>query len=399
MATVRIDISDFINDGYEFPATGGTLEIYCEENSSEIYSIAIALFNSNGENVISDVTAEDYIGAYVNFDDTIQSWLVSNLPSYDYFTISITVPVNETTDTFTGEADIYDANGDLIARPSLSQVAGSSPAPVWGDGQHKIYRSGSQVMKMYRSGEMIYLRLNPPSEEPEPPTPPTPVLPSNTFLINYNAKFYNNSTFTIPKTEGQLFNEDMVLNAAASSYTSDHITVNGQYFEKSFGSTGANPFNLTNSSPFTLIAKTSRGFDTSGEHSLASCRSGGLNWILFNPGNGSGADKVFMHNANRFASGTPFVTITSEPNIYAIRINNGSGYGQSYTDSTTERSISVSYNGNSDRFGIFTDTYRTGGFELWKGDFYWMYISTEALTDDEIQQVINYNENINPTNE
>ena len=164
MATVRLDIEDFINDGYEFPATGGTIEIYCEENSSEISSIAIGLVNSNGENVISDVTAEDYTDAYVNFDDTSQSWLVSDLHSYDYFSISITVPANETTDTFTGEADIYDANGDLMAAPSLSQEAGSSPAPVWGDGQHKIYRSGNQVMKMYRNGELIYLRLNSPTE-------------------------------------------------------------------------------------------------------------------------------------------------------------------------------------------------------------------------------------------
>ena len=170
MATVRLDIEDFINDGYEFPATGGTLEIYCEENSSEIYSIAIILLN-NYENVISDVTVEN---GDVYFDDATQSWLVSNLTSYDYFSISITVPANETTDIFTEEADFLDVNGDLIAAPSLSQVAGSSPAPVWGDGQHKIYRSGNQVMKMYRSGELIYLRFNPASDEPEPPTPPEP---------------------------------------------------------------------------------------------------------------------------------------------------------------------------------------------------------------------------------
>lgn len=161
MATVRLDIEDFINDGYEFPATGGTLEIYCEENSSEIYSIAIVLFNSNYENVISDVTVEN---GDVYFDDATQSWLVSNLTSYDYFSISITVPANETTDTFTGEADFLDVNGDNLAMPSLSQMAGSSPAPVWEDGQHKIYRSGQQVMKMYRNGELIYLRLNPPTE-------------------------------------------------------------------------------------------------------------------------------------------------------------------------------------------------------------------------------------------
>ena len=164
MATVRIDISDFINDGYEFPATGGTLEIYCEENSSEIYSISIALLN-NYENVISDVTVEDGTGsAGVSYDDSGMVWLVSNLPSYDYFAVSITVPANETTDTFTGEADFLDINDDHLATSSLSQVAGSSPAPVWEDGQHKIYRSGQQVMKMYRNGELIYLRLNPPTE-------------------------------------------------------------------------------------------------------------------------------------------------------------------------------------------------------------------------------------------
>ena len=222
----------------------------------------------------------------------------------------------------------------------------------------------------------------------------TGTLPSNTFLINYNAKLYNSSTYTIPKTSGQLFDYDMVLNAAASAYTTDYITVNGQYFEIQFASTGANPFNLTSASPFTIVAKTSRGLDSSGEHTIASCRDGGLNWILFNPGNNSGVDKVFMHNSKRLYSQTPYATITTEPNIYAIRINNGSGYGQSITDNTTERSIAVNYNGTSSRFGIFTDAFRMGGFELWRGDFYWIYISKEALTDNEILQVIDYNENL-----
>lgn len=620
-----MSIEDFMSYGYNFPGTGGTLVITIEENYGLVHSFEIS--GVGRSNIVSFSATEDGNEVEVVELEPGVDYAVQLNATGEY--VEITIEVSESPspidDNYSFEA-LFDYEEE---QPSVAigQDGYTPPAPVWEDGQHKIYRSGQQVMKMYRSGELIYYRLNPPSEEPEPeydkipftfevlsagtiswraglfathrtiqysindgswisitsstagatfnvaagdkirfkgtnstystssagtfantfggttaqvkvygnimsltngdnfqsantfsatyvftnflnfsaivdaehlilpataltegcymgmlansnitvapilpatilarncynqmfdqcsklnyikclainiyannstnnwvrgvaasgtfvkdasmydwPTgtngipsgwtvenyTPTPVLPSNTFLINYNAKFYNSSTYTIPKTEGQLFNEDMVLNAAASSYTSDHITVNGQYFEKSFGSTGANPFNLTNSSPFTLIAKTSRGFDTNGEHSLASCRSGGLNWVLFNPGNGSGADKVFMHNSQRLYSQTPYATITTEPNIYAIRINNGSGYGQSYTDGTTERSISVSYNGNSDRFGIFTDTYSTGGFELWKGDFYWMYISTEALTDDEIQQVINYNENINPTNE
>ena len=130
MATVRLDIADFINDGYEFPATGGILEIYCEENSSEIYSIAIGLFNDR-KNVISVVTVEDgERAAEVFYDDTgdYPLWMVSGLSPYDYFTISITVPANETTDTFTGEAVIFNTNNELIVAPSISQK-GAAPSP------------------------------------------------------------------------------------------------------------------------------------------------------------------------------------------------------------------------------------------------------------------------------
>ena len=219
-------------------------------------------------------------------------------------------------------------------------------------------------------------------------------LPSNTFLCNYNAKNYNPSTHTIPNEQGALFAQDMVLNAAAASYTDDHITVNGQYYNYQFSSASDNPFNRSGNNAFTIIAKTSKGTDTSGEHAIASCRYPSINWILFNPANGCSNDTIFLHNTNRYYSNTPYTVISQVPNIYAIRVANGSGYGQSITDNTTYRSIGNTWGSTATRFGIFTDTHQMGGFEIWKGDFYWIYISGEALTDEEITKVIKYNEGI-----
>lgn len=219
-------------------------------------------------------------------------------------------------------------------------------------------------------------------------------LPNNTFICNYNARDYITSAHTIPQTSGQIFNQDLVLSSDPSAYTSDHITVMGQYFEYQFGSAASNPFNRSGTQAITIVGKTSKGDDISGEHTIVSSRdSSRINWLLFNPANGASNDKVFLHdNSHRYDYNTPCATINTQPNIWAIRVSGGSGYGQSYTDNTTGSTMTVGYGNGSTRVGFFTDAHTLGGFELWRGDFYWIYISGEALTDAEIQQVIEYNE-------
>ena len=222
-------------------------------------------------------------------------------------------------------------------------------------------------------------------------------LPNKTFICNFNAKDYDASTHTIPKTTGQIFDQDLVLNANPSAYTSDHITVNGQYFVHQFSSANLNPFNRSGNQPLTIVAKTSKGFYTSGEHTIVSSRdSGNINWLLFNPANGADNSKVFLHDRDhRYYYETPCATITTEPNIYAIRVNNGSGYGMSITDNTTGSTQTVTFGIGATRVGFFTDSYNASvGFELWTGDFYWIYISNEALNDSEIQEVIDYNDGV-----
>lgn len=215
-------------------------------------------------------------------------------------------------------------------------------------------------------------------------------LPSNTFLCNYNARDYDAATYTIPKTSGQSFDQDMVLNAAAS-YDTDHITVNGQGFNYSFNNVADNPFNRSNTDSITIIMKAKPSSLTSGAHSLISNRGNNYNWMVFNPANGSPEGMFFLHTANGNYSDVPSVQALdlNIPNIFAFRVSNGTGYGQSYTDNTTSATKSITWGGEADSVHFLTGS---NSVEYWDGDFYWMYISTEVLTDNEIAQVIAFNE-------
>ena len=217
-------------------------------------------------------------------------------------------------------------------------------------------------------------------------------LPSNTFLINYNARFYDPTTHTIPKTEGQIFDQDLVLNGNPSSYTDSSITVNGQYLDYTFNNNANNPFNRSGSDSLTIVMKAKPSSLTSGAHSLFSNRGGSYNWMVFNPANGSPAGMFFLHTANGAYAYAPYVQAVSltDPNVFAFRVANGSGYGQSYTDNNTFRSTGVTWGGITNVIHILGGSNTQ---EYWSGEFFWMYISTEALTDNEIQAVIAYNEN------
>lgn len=223
-------------------------------------------------------------------------------------------------------------------------------------------------------------------------------LPSNTFLCNYNAKDYIPSAHTIPQTQGQQFNQDLVLNANPSAYTENSIILNGQYYEYAFANAASNIFTRTGNQPLTIVAKLKKGIDTTGAHSLFSCRTRSyMNYVLFNPANNSGNDMVYIQvNPTEPFSTCPKIIITTEPNIFALRVTTGgTGFGVSYTDNQTFPTNPVTWGSNNpEKIGFFKDTYGSGNFEAWRGEFYWMYISAEELTDAEIQKVIKYNEGI-----
>ena len=218
------------------------------------------------------------------------------------------------------------------------------------------------------------------------------VLPSNTFICNYNARDFDGNR-TIPKTTGQLFDEDLYLTNSISNYSESSITLSGQYFSKTFANNTSNPFNRTSTDSLTIVAKLAQGSDTSGAHSVISNRAGNnYNWMVFNPGNGSPVGMFYLHHSLGAYADCPYIQVvnTSVPNIFSFRVSGGTGFGQSYTDEQTFRSTGVTWGNQSTRIGFFCGGQDNN--ELWKGTFYWIYISTEYLTDAEIAQVIKYNE-------
>ena len=90
---------------------------------------------------------------------------------------------------------------------------------------------------------------------------------------------------------------------------------------------------------------------------------------------------------------TPGVSgLTTYPNIVICRVNaNSQGTVESYTDSQTGLTVTTNYGSASNKIDFLGGGY---GSEYFYGDFYWMYISREALTDAEVLEVINYNENL-----
>lgn len=152
MATFT-DLSE-LND-YEIPASGETIEINIAENYYGSYVLSgsnIASFSAEDGNDVGKVIIEDNIFRFYNLNGEGES-----------VTITFEVPQNQDISIVSFGIVFYDTEGSPLGDCTFYQEAGTSPTPTWEDGQHKIYRSGQQVMKMYRNGELIYLRLNPPT--------------------------------------------------------------------------------------------------------------------------------------------------------------------------------------------------------------------------------------------
>lgn len=121
---------------------------------------------------------------------TNDSWLsLSSLTGAGDGSITITYEENPTFQSRTGTVTFTSSEGDVL---TFTIEQEQKPVLVY---DHPIYRSGNLVKKMYRSGELIYLRLNPPSEEPEPPTPPTPPEPTYQW-VEVTANFDRSLQFT-----------------------------------------------------------------------------------------------------------------------------------------------------------------------------------------------------------
>lgn len=208
-------------------------------------------------------------------------------------------------------------------------------------------------------------------------------------MFNYNAREYNSSTGTFPKTEGQLFDEDLVLEGSPKTVYEDHLDMTNAsaYMGKDCGSVAQNPFNRDSANnSFTFIYKTS-GF-TSGGNNLFGNRYSTHNYMV--------RGSMFHTSQSNFLPLTP----STYPEICLIRIYADGKSERKFLDSSgnvlqSTSASSITWGGLSRGFAFFAGYYNGG--EKFNATFYWMYCSLETLTDAEVLQVIKYNENTGPT--
>lgn len=227
-------------------------------------------------------------------------------------------------------------------------------------------------------------------------TVPSGGLPQNTFMFNYNAKEYDSSSRTFPKASGQLFNRDLVLNYSPSAdHSSDgYVTMNGRsYMDVKFTRNSDNVFNRQNTAEgrtLTLVFK------------VAWTGSGGSEAAFLGNRGSSQSDSgntwnyMMRYNLFHVTNGPSIQAQGSSPLVFYVRVNSDATciYKCETTGVYSEAS-GVSYGNPSGNFTFFGDSNFANSTSFhFQGSFYWMYLSHEALTDAEIQQVIDYNESL-----
>lgn len=216
------------------------------------------------------------------------------------------------------------------------------------------------------------------------------VLPARDFLCNYNAKQYISSSRTFPMTEGQTVSKNLVLaKTSVTAHTdSGYCSISNNECIFNFNTAANNPFNRYNTTTgrsLTVVYKTS-SFS---------------NNLFANRGYRSGStgdyynymvrDTIFHTSNSNFLR----MTASTSPYIMYVRINaDGTSERKCVTTGQIVTASSVSY-GNAPSSCAFFRGFGGGSLgENYSGNFYWIYISKEVLTDAEIQQVIDYNEGL-----
>lgn len=229
-------------------------------------------------------------------------------------------------------------------------------------------------------------------------------LPNKSFVFNYNAKNYNPNTFTIPNETGASLNMDMVWTATTStirsqiSFSEDHISIPSSAFSFfDFSTSDANPINNTTSAPaMTIVAK----FKLTSGGSNFLCNRGpvsntGDNYNFMARVGSTTSGKLSLHTANSNSSDSNVASYTPGTTVTAVwRVDTSRQISiTNLTENISNTPFKNTWNGGCRWFTFFVWRNASGAVtETMAGDFYWCYFSKEYLTDEEIQQVVNYNE-------
>lgn len=211
----------------------------------------------------------------------------------------------------------------------------------------------------------------------------TATLPDVPFSVNYNANNYDTNTKTLAKTIGQLVDVDAVITAGTPTVNDGYLTIaSGTRATISGYQTYFNRTNTNGSRALTIVSKQRTEGDYC--HMFAN-RDSDYNWMYRCYSN-----RLTLHGGSE----TGGVAVTTQPVIESVRVQDSSPMivYNNYTNNTSSSSSSFNYGStNSGKFALFQG-YATSTGEYFVGDFYWVYMSQNTLTDEQVQQVIDYNE-------
>ena len=216
----------------------------------------------------------------------------------------------------------------------------------------------------------------------------TASLPDVPFVLNYNAKNYNASTHTIPYTEGALNEIDAVITGTTANIIDHHedgyIQLTGSSTTTIRALVGTTNFSRSSSSPNITIVCKAYTPGNSTEGNILSNRNESYNWMYRHK-----SSLLRFHGTSEQGS---IAVSNTEPNTCSVRIDSSRLLRyNNWTQNTTSTYTNFSYGSNSNGGALFAGYYSSSG-EMWKGVFYWIYMSLNTLTDEQVQQVIDYNE-------
>ena len=208
----------------------------------------------------------------------------------------------------------------------------------------------------------------------------TASLPDVAFSVNFNANNYDANTKTLAKTSGQLVNTDAVITAGTPTVHDGYLTIASN--TRATISGYQTYFNRDNSNPnLTIISK--QRTEGSNCHMFAN-RDGNYNW-MYRPY----SNILTLHGGSE----TGGIAVTTQPVIESVKVDsNRNVHYNNYTNNTSSDTTNFSYGStNNGNFALFAG-YASSTGEWFVGDFYWVYMSQNTLTNEQIQQVIAYNE-------
>ena len=359
--------------GYTAPATGVT---YYVDNYSSTFDLVYTALTR--ESVSITYTTYDPSDTEIPSFNTDITWSYNGGSTSSTTLTSYTVPytypysVSQTSDKFSAASQTYTAGQasrtiNFTLYPNNREFATVADMEAYQYVWEGMNATVGTTKYVYKNGQWTENHS----------------LPDVPFTINYNAKQYNSSTKTLPKTDGQLANVDAVITAGTPTVGNGYITIASG--TRAVISGYQNYFNRTNSAPNLTIISKQKTTSTNG-HMFANRSSSSYNWMYRCYSN-----KLTLHGTSEQGS----VAVTTQPVIESVRINSSRlATYNNYTNNTSSTYSNFNYgNTNSVATALFAG-YSDSTLEYFVGDFYWIYMCLGTLTDEQVQQVIDYNENL-----